>query len=292
MMSEGNDVIIMGTPRPTVGVGYIIIPNDITRDQYLKIIKRTGYCQIATDTNEVINNVLIPLHLIDQISVPLIPGDYGSMISWMSIYKTGQVILNGIHLKPGEMHFLGEGRVTNQYNLDSQTITQAFDPSTGNYSLNVNVKDGNVGSITFNIKGNKITISSDGQVRVDSENKVVLVTENELNIQIGTENGKISTFKLYDATLNYTDYNGNHLIIDATKASLEAPTIEIGNNATEPAILGTQLFNILNELLIALETLTVNAAGTPSPLMPTSITQLSQIQAKLNNILSTKVTTK
>lgn len=284
-----NSVVISPGNRPSSGIGFITMPNDIDRETYFQNIKRTGYCQIITDDQIPINQVLIPLHLIDQLVIPLEAGIRGSMVSWMSINKSGQVILNGIHLKPGETHFLGEAKVTNQAKLDNTTITEVLDPSTGTYSLNVTTdKDG---SIVFNINGNKVSLKQ-GEIKVNSSDSIITVAENSYKFQLGTEKGKISTLELTDGILNYTDYNNNHFKIDAAKASLEAPAIELGTDATEHMVLGDKLFNILTELISTLQSVTVLQGTTILPLTPNSSANLGQIQSKLSNFLSTSITVK
>ena len=61
--------------------------------------------------------------------------------------------------------------------------------------------------------------------------------------------------------------------------------INIGQGTMEPVVLGTQLVTILNELITALETLTVGTAFGPSS-VPLNVAALTAVKGKLNQILS------
>ena len=62
--------LCVGDPRHPIGVGYIIIPHDVDRDDYIKYVYQTGECMVITNTGEVIKDAKIPDHVSKGGGVP------------------------------------------------------------------------------------------------------------------------------------------------------------------------------------------------------------------------------
>lgn len=88
-------------------------------------------------------------------------------------------------------------------------------------------------------------------------------------------------------TISHSD---NKITIEAaSEIDIKSNQVKIGTAPTEPAVLGNQLASILNQLLIAIQALTVNVLGSPST-PPMNLAQFTEIQTQLNTILSQSVT--
>jgi len=77
------------------------------------------------------------------------------------------------------------------------------------------------------------------------------------------------------------------ITMDSPEVTFQSNEINLGLNASEPLVLGNQLLGILNELISAIQGLTVGTAVGPSS-PPINIPQFTAIQSKLNKILSKK----
>lgn len=83
------------------------------------------------------------------------------------------------------------------------------------------------------------------------------------------------------------------IVINSTGVSLVSDKISLGtlNTSNEKAILGDTLKGILNDLLSAIQALTVTCTSPGSPSsVPVNIAQFVAIQGQLESILSSKVT--
>jgi hypothetical protein len=292
-----SKVIGIGSDRMFCGFAYVIVPNDVDRDEYIRNVYRTGICMIVTDFNEIIKDVRVPQDLIQDLKFPITSGQYGSMISWNNIPKTNQVNITGIYLKPGEFYPYKEGIYTKHYSSktnDSQTalsITNDMTRATRIVSLKNN--SGSEGGLVFGSQSSvgsvKFTLMCNGKATLNADDSVNVVVENELRIQVGTKEDEMSSISMTkEGVLTYEDRYGNYIKMKDGEFQAESKIIKWGDGAKEAIVLGDTWKSLQKELIDAIQQITVTTPVGPSG-PPINIASFIAIGQKLDTALSSKV---
>lgn len=284
-VKRDNIIPLSRQSRPTVGFGYISLPDQMSRDEYLAIIKRTGYCQIITDFNEIINSAVLPIHLMDEIEIPAEPRSYGSLVSWLSVEKSGQVIVSHIHLKPGQMHFLGENKTTKHKVYNKTQITECKDVESGNYLINVTT-DQQEGSIKLNINGTSIELIAGGDIKITSNNTTSIIAEDNINIMVGNQDIMKRELNISNDNVELT-FGESTVKITSNQLQLDSPLIKLGKDADQFTIKGEKLISFLIDLIKEIQLITVGTSAGPSTI-PINNPQFIALQGKINQLISMK----
>ena len=156
--------------------------------------------------------------------------------------------------------------------------------------------DGHHHHTLFN--GIDVSVNKDGELLVTYNG----ATDIDGNPAAGTDTDGSGTYIKIDKKGNFTvsDGNGDNLwFIDrvngkvriqaATEIDVVADKVRLGDDqTTDPAVLGNELKDILTQLIVAVEAITVPTAVGPSGI-PLNNPVFEQIQAKLDTILSQTV---
>ena len=280
---SGSKNLGIGQDRDAVGFGYVIIPNDIDRDTYIKSVYFTGYCMIVTQFNEVIRNVVVPDHVIQEIDFPAIPDEYGSLISWTNQPKTNQVVIVGKLRPPGGSELYQEHTYRSIRSLnDGKAHIQMSDIrnlNTRSWVLSLMNDKETIGQMVFKAssgdKSSSLALKANGDVDLNSDNDANVQIENQIQVNIGSTPDKISTLTLnQDGSMVYEDYNQNKIEVIEGKVIVTSPTItmisqddettgtdtqdkdkkvlnfgaiDLGDSPTEAGVLGNILLTELNK---------------------------------------------
>lgn len=171
-----------------------------------------------------------------------------------------------------------------KYSCDIQKNKPTNESNSGGIIIN-NDKirlNSNTGSI-FLSSNMDFTVSVNNNINFDS-NKKINIKSKDNNINLETESGIINI----NSSKNTNIKSNNSINIEASKnINMSATRINLGQNASEPLVLGNQLVSILQELITALSTLTVTCSSPGSPSSPPiNAPQFQSILTKLNTILS------
>jgi len=282
-----------GGDRETNGFAYTVIPNDLPRDEYLKIVYQTGYVMLMTSKRELLREVKVPNHLIDTLTFPEEQDEYGDLVSWSAVDSFNQLYITGVYTKPGQFHPYLENVNVKHYNSQYK-ITRSVDGNVPVYMISLDSEDLASGVIEFRAKGgggvSSIRLKTDGSIEVNADDKVIGVFENSIQMQIGTKKGEISTIKFEkDVGLTYTDQFDNTVVAADGNVSVNSKKINLGQGSS-PAVLGDKLNELLQKLITQVAAITVlgSSPGTPtSP--PTNIVAINQLSSELSALLSSKV---
>lgn len=238
--------ISIGDDRIGVGFGYIIIPNDVDRDTYIRNVYSTGYCMIVTHFNEVIKDVLIPTQLIQELSFPRLSNQYGSLVSVSNVSSSNQVVIRSIHLKPGQYHRYKENVYSSIRENDEFKMSSIKNLRTGVWIMSHVNEDGSDGGIVLRSScedsSSSIKINADGTFKISADNEIEIYAEKSLNISIGSEEEEVSILTIdQEGSLSYTDKYDNKISIIEGNITIESPNIKIGDLAEQSAVLGDEL---------------------------------------------------
>lgn len=153
----------------------------------------------------------------------------------------------------------------------------------------------------FSLLGNGILLNSDkllfnsvvGDIQIYSKKALNLSSVDNIILQtkhIQTSTNTINVQSLDSINISTKQLNANinkQLSIITPKLKLNSDSISLGQNATQPIVLGNQLIALLSQLCVAISSISVVSGAPGSPTSPPiNAAQFSAISAKLNTILS------
>lgn len=230
------------------GFGHIIIPHDMPRNEYIDLVYRTGLCMIVTSYNYVMNDVMIPKHIIDDLEFPEDFRERGQVVSWISMPKNNQVMLTGLVISPEEVYSGDEFSRVKSINRSGKTlnITSRVDNKAVHHSIGITNTSNEDGKIMIHATGelhtSYVKVNANGTTEVYSDIETLIKSHDNITLTTGNESDEnISTLKISSQGIfEYTDFNGNHLKIEEGRVVMECSEGEIlhGGGATEWTIKG------------------------------------------------------
>lgn len=252
LTSKGKELGVMDR-RPS-GFGYVIIPSDISRDNYLKDVYLKGRCMIITQQhNEIIREVAISKGIIEEIVFPTKPDDRGSLIGWINESVTNQVRIESIFNKPDESIFYRENTYTDLRTGPRGEMNSIKSLDSMIWQMILVNEDGNDGSIVIgsNSPKNKsfVKFKCDGSIEVEADIGVGMTIGKKLTVKwgLGEEQTVLTVHK--DDGLKYIDRYKNeiHVVEGSVKVVsenvvVESNKIQLGDGeTTEKGVLGDEL---------------------------------------------------
>ena len=106
------------------GVGYIILPHDLNRGDYIKKCLSEGTVTILTDNSEQFSNIRVVKHVLNDLEFPKDSKTLGSFVCW-NYYYPHSPIVTGILPKDNEII----NNLENQFILTKKTDFNTIDIS-------------------------------------------------------------------------------------------------------------------------------------------------------------------
>lgn len=261
-----------------VGLGYIIVPPDTDRGEYITTCYAKETVSFYPDAGGVsYNNIHLSVEALQEIEFPEGSERFGSCVVFI-LHPTQKIpIIIGVINKLSESLTLNYKEFKLQKSLGENSVTISGRGDRGNLFVSVNSDDEYGGKI--NIKISKTTKDGEFILEVQGNIKIIstkLSFENE-EIEILSETSAIIKTKEFTLEADNIKFKGKKLI-------------ELGEKNLEKAVLGDTLLNdIIKPLLTALKTSPLVTPGTTGVINPIILTQLESIETKLSSILSQKV---
>ena len=262
--------------QPCCGLGNVIVPPDVDRQAFIDRCFSTETISVLPQPGGLsFNNVPVTLEALQHIEFPEDSEGMGSVVIMVFHPKTSKPIVVGVLSKGTELY----GVQWKQF--------KAFKTDHGNY-VSV-VGDGQKGYLCVNVKGEEG--NSGGNIYVSVEEPS---NKGELKVSV---QGKVSfigqEFETSFLTSKIVSKEGFEVQTKVAKI-LASEKIELGTENLEPTVLGKTLVDeIISPLLSALKTtLKVSTMVGPSgPPLPDFVAKITEIETKVNRILSQKVET-
>lgn len=298
------------------GVGFVVVPNDDKREDYINDCYRTMSVTINGGFGYgYISNVKILGNVLQQIKFPLKSTERGTPVFWVRENFTNRPIIVGVIPEGNYTNLLteGQGRYVQQV---GERVVEIFEDAT-NGVLNISVVSDSEHPANVRIKASSGTtesvleVESDGIVRV-SGNQIEsvarqdfkMVLKNAVDDELVTITGDKEKVEYVDqfktnVRLSKESVDVNTEIdvnVGAKDSAINVTSKEINlktdnklnlDSGKEPMVLGDTLKGILNDILKAIQTMTVMTPTGPSS-VPINIADFASIQAKLQTILSKK----
>ena len=244
----------------STGIGHIVIPNNVDRDNFIQTCFNTSTVSILIDNGAgIFNQCPIDDNILQRIDFPLQKNEIGSDVAYMMLKTYAQPIIVAKLPKLSETTGLdrysfkiGKGDVKVSGNDDGKVLNIIVDnPEKG--EINLVTKSNNS---VINIKSQGETkITSKNDINIKSNDTIILNSRNtgqETDSKITIENGKITLFT--------------------------------GSNKM---VLGDELKTTIENILNSITQLTVPTALGQSG-VPLNVIDFQNIKATLQSILSNK----
>lgn len=279
--------------RYSSGVGYLILPNDLDRDTYIRYCFNTNTISIALENGGVLNNVQCTKSVMQQLEFPLNTKEVGSQVVWTDQEGLGYPVVVGVLLRSDQVTDLLENqtsqrRVTN--NGSSEILVDGKNPFIIINSDSLKDTGGDIYIVSKNTGlTSKININSSGEINLSSQNIQASIS-NELNIIIrdSLQDDKITTINYTKGKgFNYEDEFDNQIEVKDGKINIVSDNINLGgDNATEPILLGDTTVSMIDKILEILGRTTTTTLIGPQPLL--TAPEFIALRAQLETLKSSK----
>lgn len=262
--------------RTMVGYGHIVLPSDVDRDVYIRKVRQDGSCSIITIEGEVINEVLIPINLIEYISVPQLNSELGSLVNWMCDPRYNTTSISNVLPQPNSQKFSDEFS-RNQPLINGESSLSVSE-TVSRYPARTVVLRSKSGesyheTIVQGVKTSSVRQSGDGTIVITAESDFELTSESKITHKISNEEGVLATFEM--------DSSGK-IVMDST-------SIEIGSANLEASLKGDSVTSWLNDLVSAILGASWVETGTNTTPGPLNIATFNTLQSQLETLKSSKL---
>lgn len=271
------------------GIGFIVVPDDSTRQQYIDNCYRTSTVTINGGFGSgYISAVKILPDVLQKIHFPLKSTERGTPILWLRENFSNRPIIIGVISEAGYTNLLKENQNRFVQEIGGKMVEIFQDANSAILNINVIGIDDTPANINIKATSNGnsiINISSDGQVKISAKDIIGIARNNfQFTLKDGKNNELITLSGNVDE-MKYSDTFGNSITSNKDNINITVAEKFNVNSGKEPMVLGQTLVDLLNELFDAIKQITVTTSvGTSS--IPVNVSTFASIQQKLNNVLS------
>ena len=272
------------------GIGYVVIPDNDTRDEYINNCYYS--CTVTIDGGygySYIENVPIPLELLQQIKFPLKEDEVGSRVFWVRENTFNRPVIVGILNNLYEPNGMVAGQNRYVQEINGNVVEIFMDANTAEMNIKVTGSKNNpskINVISNTNEDSEINITSSGKVKISAKNLIVEAFKDAVFTLKKNDSKELLKIESNDTQLKITDQFDNKVTLKDGEIDVVSDKIN-HNGGNEPMVLGNTLKESLSNLIDAILSMTmVTPTGASST--PMNAAQFIQIKSQLNNILSQK----
>lgn len=273
------------------GVGYLVVPEEIDRVQYIEDCYRTQTVSInAGEGYGYFNAVRCPQNVLENLKFPT-ENNRGTPVLWIKDGMSHLPVIVGWLRKEGDYYALGENQWRTSRGNDKRNVEVFIDGNTSTLQINVLGDEEEPANVQIKLssqnKDSVFNLSSDNEVQLTGVNKTTLNSCKEIQMLVKEEGEKKFQMKytLKEGFL-YEDEFGNS--IRCVDKLIEIKSEQINHNGgNEPMVLGNTLQEVLSDILTAIQKLTV-ISPTGATSVPVNVADFAKIQQRLSDIKSKK----
>lgn len=272
------------------GIGYVVIPDNDTRDEYINNCYYS--CTVTIDGGygyTYIENVPIPLELLQQIKFPLKEDEVGSRVFWVRENTFNRPVIVGILNNLYEPNGMVAGQNRYVQEINGSVVEIFMDANTAEMNIKVTGSKNNpskINVISNTNEDSEINVTSSGKVKISAKNLIVEAFKDAVFTLKKNDSKELLKIESNDIQLKITDQFNNEVTLKDGEIDVVSDKIN-HNGGNEPMVLGNTLKESLSNLIDAILSMTmVTPTGTSST--PMNAAQFIQIKSQLNNILSQK----
>lgn len=301
-MEYKNPLLIntSGNFREPFGVGYLIIPIDVNRDEFVRHCLNTSTVSIINNNYEIIHNVSVIEQVLDSLVFPnqnKTTFELGSSVLYINDMIHNIPIITGTLRKLDEFKPLLSEKELRYFTADNDcNISQSFNPKNNLIATNINSAS-NDSQYNINVSGKSKGVFNVNATDINLDTKTTnIISSVEINLESTTASKGAKENKLTIKSgegYKYSDEFDNNLVFDsngqkATSKQIEFDTKKmIVGSGSEPALLGNKVVSLLSDILNACSSITTPVLGVPTPI--TNLADFIQLQTKLEALKSSIV---
>ena len=282
--------------KGSAGVGYVVIPRGVDRDEYIENCYRTQTVTIQGGYGySEFGQVYVTQTAMQEIEFP--SGDegadrFGSAVVWVRDDNTRAPIIVGTVRRQDEYYALGEGTKRVAVNMPNGSGVEIWMNRDGNIQISVTGSSESAASAVIKVSSpnedSKVVLDCDNEVLVNAGKKVSITTPGTVEARFVDDQMEEKTVIRFEPgkSLKYKDEFDNKVTAEDGKVNVKSKEIS-HNDGNEPMVLGDKLGDLIDKLLDKIMALTVvTPAGTSS--VPVNVADFAALKTEINNIKSQK----
>lgn len=274
----------------SAGVGFVVVPSEVDRVQYINDCYRTNTLTINGGKGYgYFSGVHADINVMQNIKFPTDEENRGTPVVWVKDAVSQLPVIVAVLRKQGEYYSLNENQFRLKRGTETRNVEIFIDGSTSALDITILGDKEEPANIDVKLSSENadsvLTVSCDNEINIIGEKAVNVTTNKKATLKV-TEKGEDKMSLSYElgVGLKYKDEFENE--VTAKEGQVDVISKKINHNSgKEPMVLGNTLADLLNEFLAAVQKITViSPVGVTS--VPVNIGDFAAIQAKLDTIKS------
>lgn len=197
--------------RQIFGTGYIVLPEGVSRDEYVNSCFNREQFSIVTNDGEYIPNVLATKQVLNDLEIPKTFKQLGTQVLFLNSPDQNRPIIYATLAKKGVSEFRTEDDFISKKTLDGGEVGEVV--NTKNHSFVSYIKSffKKAASYVIQVVGN-----DKSKFQVESSGWIVLQFEKGIKLR-----NKDKELRIYEDKLIFTDEYDNKMVIDKDKLMLK-----------------------------------------------------------------------
>lgn len=274
----------------SAGVGFVVVPSEVDRVQYINDCYRTNTLTINGGKGYgYFSGVHADINVMQCIKFPTDEENRGTPVVWVKDAVSQLPVIVAALRRQGEYYSLDENQYRLKRGTETRNVEIFVDGTTAGLDItvlgdkdepaNIDIKlsSGNADSV--------LNVSCDNEINIIGNKSVNVVTNQKATLKV-KEKGEEKMSLSYELGkgLNYKDEFENEVVAKDGEVDIISKKIN-HNSGKEPMVLGNTLADLLDEMLKAIQAITViSPVGATST--PVNAASFADIQAKLDTIKS------
>ena len=295
------DKDFLGIHRPldfkgSAGIGYVIIPKDADRQEYIENCYRTQTVTIQGGYGySEFGQVYVSQSAMQEIEFPSgIEGadKYGSAVVWVRDDATRAPIIVATVRRQDAYYALGEGTRRIAVGMENGSSVEIFMNRDGSLSISVIGSSESAAQATVRVSSpnsdSQLTVECDNEIAVSAGKRVRVTTPGTIEARFVDDQMEEKTVIRFEPGkgLEYKDEFDNQITAQDGKVNVTSKEIS-HNDGSEPMVLGDKLASFIGDFLDAVMKLTVvTPAGTST--VPVNLADFAALKARFDEFKSKK----
>lgn len=252
----------------TCGTGFIVLPDLITRQDYITRCFNTSYVSIHIEGSGLVNNVVITEKDLLSVIFPKLPGELGSQVVYVTDQEQQQLFIVGVLVKNGRTG-LEENIQKISRTVDTTTTSFVLNPTEG--VVSITVQSAALSNLLVNLLS-------------ESQSALLQFIVNGFTSFVGKSLMMKQTDEILLKVKHPTSLDTTYLSMSPKELKLGATErIELGDGQ-EAAVLGNQLKQFLSDFITEVSNSTVSTPQGQVPLL--NKLKIYEFKDKLDDLLS------
>jgi hypothetical protein len=291
---------------PLSGIGYVVIPEGCNVAEYIKNCYRNSSISISGGYGcTYMHNVRVTIDALNNIRFPIKNDELGSPVVWIRDSFTNRAVVIGVLTAGGKSNLTGIFQQRIYQEVAAQIAEIFLDAMNSRLVITALGNDNVPGEVVIkassgNAEGDAVKLFSKDIIELEGKRLKLLFTDNfDVLINDGEKDilsikGNPELFELKDQFGNFINFNEesvelkdqfeNSILMNEDNVKISAKKVNVGDG-NEQMVLGNTLVSLLEELISAINSLTVLTPHGPSG-TPINAAQFTKIKSKLKTMLS------